>query len=59
MKGFTAAVAASLVAAALSYHFVEIPFLRRKRQRQTPDFATHRARATPVPNARAATEALT
>jgi peptidoglycan/LPS O-acetylase OafA/YrhL len=54
-----AAVAASLVAAALSYHFVETPFLRRKRQRQTPELATHRARTTPVPNARAATEAVT
>ena len=54
-----AAVAASLVAAALSYHFVETPFLRRKRQRQSPDFAPHRARMTPVSNARAATEAVT
>ena len=55
----TAAVAASLVVAALSYHFVETPFLRRKRQRQTPDLATHRARPTPMPNPRAATEAVT
>lgn len=51
----TVAVGASLVAAALSYHFVEIPFLRRKRARQTP-YAVHRTRTTPVPQVRAVTE---
>jgi peptidoglycan/LPS O-acetylase OafA/YrhL len=54
----TAAVAASLVAAALSYHLVEIPFLRRKRARQTPDVPVHRGRPTPVPKVRAVTEVL-
>ena len=50
----TAAVAASLVAAALSYHFVEIPFLRRKRARQTPDSPVHRERTSALPKIRAA-----
>jgi peptidoglycan/LPS O-acetylase OafA/YrhL len=54
----TAAVAASLIAAALSYHFVEIPFLRRKRAGQTPDRPVHRERTTPVPKIRAVPEVL-
>ena len=53
------AIAASLVVAALSYHLVETPFLRRKRQRETPDIATPRTRTTPAPTARAVPEAVT
>ena len=54
----TAAVAASLVAAALSYHFVEIPFLRRKRARQTPDSPVQRERTSALPKIRAVPEVL-
>lgn len=55
----SAAVAASLVVAALSYHLVEIPFLRRKRERRGFPAVTRRARTTVVARAKIAANTAT